>query len=110
MFAAIGFIEVGGVARLASALATPELHATWAEVAARLSACIGLAVAIAAPLVAGSALIEIAGALMARAASPAFVLPVLAPLRSLAVLAVVWVSFDRMAELVVVLERAGSPP
>jgi hypothetical protein len=55
----------------------------------------------------GSILIELAGALVARAASPAFVLPLLAPLRSLALLAVVWVSFNRIAELVVILEGAG---
>jgi type III secretory pathway component EscT len=107
MFAAVGFIEVGGVARLASALAEPELHATWAIAAQRLSASIGIAVAIAAPLVVGSLLVETALALVARAASPAYVLPLLAPLRSLALLAVVWVSFDRIAELVVVLEAAG---
>jgi type III secretory pathway component EscT len=107
LFAAVGFIEVGGVARLAQALATPALHVTWAAAAARLAATIGLAVAIAAPLVAGSLLVELAAGLVARSASPAFVLPLLAPLRSLALLAIVWVSFDRIAELVVVLESAG---
>lgn len=107
LFAAIGFIEVGGVARLAAVLAAPELHVTWAAAAQRLAASIGLAVAIAAPLVAGSLLVEIAGALIARSASPAFVLPLLAPLRSIALLAVVWVSFDRIAELVVILESGG---
>lgn len=104
LFAAIGFIEVGGVARLGAVLSEPELGVTWAAAAQRLAASIGLAVAIAAPLVMGSLLVEIAGALIARSASPAFVLPLLAPLRSLALLAVVWVSFDRIAELVVVLE------
>jgi hypothetical protein len=55
----------------------------------------------------GSLLIEIAGALIARAASPAFVLPLIAPPRSVALLAVVWVSFDRIAELIVLLESGG---
>ncbi len=104
LFAAVGFIEVGGVARLAEALATPALHATWAAAAARLAASIGIAVAVAAPLVIGALLVEISGALVARAASPAWMLPLIAPLRSLAILAVLWVSFDRIAELVVVLE------
>jgi type III secretory pathway component EscT len=107
LFAAVGFIEVGGVARLFAALAEPELHVTWAFAAQRLAASIGVAVAIAAPLVMGSLLIEIAGALIARAASPAFVLPLIAPLRSVALLAVVWVSFDRIAELIVLLESGG---
>jgi type III secretory pathway component EscT len=107
LFVAVVFIEVGGAARVASVLAEPELQTTWAVAAQRLAASIGLAVALAAPLVAGSLLVELAGALIARSASPAFVLPLLAPLRSLALLAVVWVSFDRIAELVVVLEAAG---
>ncbi|HEX6276845.1 MAG TPA: flagellar biosynthetic protein FliR [Polyangiaceae bacterium] len=107
LFVAVAFIEVGGAARVAAVLAEPELRTTWAAAAERLAASIGLAVAIAAPLVAGSLVVEIAGALIARSASPAFVLPLLAPLRSLALLAVVWVSFDRIAELVVILEAAG---
>lgn len=107
LFAAVAFIEVGGVARLAAALAQPELQTTWAAAAHRLAASIGVAVALAAPLVIGSLLIELAGALVARAASPAFVLPLLAPLRSLSLLALVWVSFDRIAELVVLLEGSG---
>jgi type III secretory pathway component EscT len=107
LFAAIAFIEVGGVARLAAVLARPELQATWAATAHRLAASIGVAVALAAPLVIGSLVIEIAVALVARAASPAFVLPLLAPLRSLSLLAVVWVSFDRIAALVALLEGSG---
>ena len=107
LFAAVGFIEVGGVARLASALAEPALHATWALAAHRLAASIGIAVALAAPLVAASLLVELSSALVARAASPAYVSPLLAPLRSLALLAVAWVSFDRIAELVVLLESAS---
>jgi type III secretory pathway component EscT len=103
----VAFIEVGGVARLAAALARPELDVTWAAVVHRLAASIGVAIAIAAPLVIGSLLIEIAGGLVARAASPAFVMPLVAPLRALALLAVLWVSFDRLAELVVLLQGAG---
>jgi type III secretory pathway component EscT len=107
LFAAVGFIEVGGVARLAEALAAPALAGTWAAVAERLAASIGIAVAIAAPLVVGALLVEISGALVVRAASPAWMLPLVAPLRSLAILAVLWVSFDRIAELVVLLEAEG---
>jgi type III secretory pathway component EscT len=107
LFAAVGFIEVGGMARLAQALAAPALQTTWASAAERLAASIGIAVAIAAPLVVGALLVEIANALVARSASPAYVLPLLAPLRSVAVLTVLWVSFDRMAELVVVLQASG---
>jgi len=108
MLAAIAFLEVGGAARVAAALSDPGLATPWAEVAARLAASLGIAVAIAAPLVAASLLIEIAGALIARAASPAFVMPLLMPLRSMAVLAVLWVSFDRIAELLVLLATTSA--
>ncbi|HTQ05381.1 MAG TPA: flagellar biosynthetic protein FliR [Polyangiaceae bacterium] len=100
---ALGFLETGGTERIVSALAEPRLHASFAVAAERLAACVGIAVGVAAPLVAASVLIELSAALVARSASPAYVAPVLAPLRSLGVLFVVWIALDRMVELLVVL-------
>jgi type III secretory pathway component EscT len=103
LLVALGFLETGGTARLVATLAEPRLHATFAIAAERLAASAGIAVAVAAPLVAGSVLIEIAAALVARSATPAYVAPVLAPLRSLGVLLVAWLALDRMVELLVLL-------
>lgn len=103
------FLAGGGAERVISALAEPQLTSTWGAAAQRLSQAIGLAVALAAPLVAASLLVEIAGAFVARAAAPAYVLPLLAPLRSLALLFVVWLALDRLVELFVVLASAAPP-
>jgi type III secretory pathway component EscT len=103
---AIAFLEAGGASRLAAALAEPRLTTTWAGGAERLSQAMGLAVALAAPLAIGSVLVELAAGLIARAASPAFVLSLLAPLRSLALLVLVWLSLDRIVELFVLLSAS----
>lgn len=100
---ALAFLEAGGASRLAAALAEPQLSATWAVGAERLSQAVGLAVALAAPLAIGSVLVELTAGLIARAASPAFMLSLLAPLRSLALLVLVWLSLDRIVELFVLL-------
>jgi hypothetical protein len=47
--------------------------------------------------------LEAASALIARAATPAFIGPVLAPLKSVALLGVLAVVFERIAELLVLL-------
>lgn len=100
---AIAFLEVGGASRLAAALSEPRLTTTWAVGAERLSQAMGLAVTLAAPLAIGSVLVELTAGLIARAASPAFVLSLLAPLRSIALLGVAWVSLERIIELFVIL-------
>jgi type III secretory pathway component EscT len=100
---AIAFLETGGASRLAAALAEPRLSTTWASGAERLSQAMGLSVALAAPLAIGSVLVELTAGLIARAASPAFVLSLLAPLRSLALLVLAWLSLDRIVELFVLL-------
>jgi type III secretory pathway component EscT len=100
---AIAFLEVGGASRLAAALAEPRAVSTWATAAERLSQSVGLAVALAAPLAVGSVLVELTAGLIARAATPAYVLSLLAPLRSLALLVLVWLSLDRIVELFVLL-------
>jgi type III secretory pathway component EscT len=103
LLVSLAFLETGGAERLASLLAEPRLELTWAVAAERLAQSVSLAIAIATPLLAGSVLLELAGAFIARAASPAYVLPLLAPLRSLGVLLLVWVSLDRIVELLVLL-------
>jgi len=103
LLVAIGFLEAGGAERLARALAEPRLHTTFAVAAERLADSVGIAVAVAAPLVAGALLIEIGSAFVARAANPAYVAPLLAPLRALGVLFVTSLVLDRVVELLVLL-------
>jgi flagellar biosynthetic protein FliR len=101
MLTAILFLESGGPARVAAALADPELSyaSPLARAATNLAASIELAIAIAAPVVAAAIVVELASALIARAASPAFIEPLLAPLRSLVLLGVAAIALDRMLEL-----------
>ncbi|HEV8549929.1 MAG TPA: flagellar biosynthetic protein FliR [Polyangiaceae bacterium] len=103
LFVGLGFLEAGGAERLVRALAEPRSTVTFAVAATRLADSIGVAVALAAPLVAGAVLLELGSALLARAASPAYVAPLLAPLRALGVLVVAWLVLARIAELSVLL-------
>jgi type III secretory pathway component EscT len=107
LLVAMAFLETGGAERLALALAEPRLDVGFAVAAERLARAVSLAVAIAAPVLAGSVLIEIAAAFVARAATPAYVLPLIAPLRSLAVLCVCWLALERMVELFVILAASA---
>ena len=109
LLAAIAFLETGGAARVAGALASPVLAArfSWPAVVSALSASIGLAFAIAAPLAVAAVLLETGSALVARAAMPAFVGPVLAPLKSVALLAVLALVFERIAELLTLVAAAA---
>lgn len=108
LFASIVFLATGGPARITAALATttldahPVLGATHAIVAG-----IGIAVAIAGPLLAAAVVLEVAFALVARAASPAQIHALLAPLRALGLLAVVAIVFDRIAQFVGLATRAS---
>ncbi|HSY25206.1 MAG TPA: flagellar biosynthetic protein FliR [Polyangiaceae bacterium] len=104
------FLQTGGPARVAWALASlppanpgagsiGALGATgpWLAVAHDLTAGISLAVALGAPLLAASVVIEVAGALIARAASPAQIHALLAPVRALGMLGVLAIVVDRLA-------------
>ncbi len=107
MLVAIAFLQGGGATHVAAALASadaPTLGAA-ANLARLLAGGIELAVAVAAPVLAVSIIVEVASALIARAASPAFIQPMLAPLRSLALLGVVAVLLDRIAEFIVLHSR-----
>jgi type III secretory pathway component EscT len=108
LLASIAFLETGGAARVASALASPQLstHFSWSNVAHAFAGSVELAFAIAAPLAVASVLLEAGSALVARSATPAYVAPVLAPLKSVALLAILALVFERIAELLVLASRS----
>lgn len=108
LLASVAFLETGGAARVASALAAPNLvgQLTWLAVTKAFARAIELAFALAAPLAVAGVLIETASALIARAATPAFIGPVLAPIKSVALLGILALLFERIAELLVVTSRA----
>jgi len=108
LLASIAFLETGGASRVASALASPLLSPrfSWSNVAQAFAGSVELAFAIAAPLAVASVLLEAASALIARSATPAYVAPVLAPLKSVALLGILALVLERIAELLVVVSRA----
>lgn len=108
LLASIAFLETGGAARVASALSSPLLSSrfSWSAVSQAFAGSVELAFAIAAPLAVASVLLEAASALIARAATPAFIGPVLAPLKSIALLGILALVFERVAELLALFSRA----
>jgi type III secretory pathway component EscT len=92
------FLATGGPARVVGALALHPVgpHPVLAAADALVGG-IALAVALGGPLLAAAVVIEIAAALVARAASPAQVHALLAPLRALGTLAVMGVVLERVA-------------
>jgi type III secretory pathway component EscT len=101
------FLGTGGPARVVHSLALAPVGAHPLLAAADdLVAGVALAVALAGPLLAAGVIIEIAAALIARAASPAQVHALLAPLRAMATLAVMAVVLQRIAELLARVVRA----
>jgi type III secretory pathway component EscT len=109
LLASLAFLETGGAARVAGALASPLLEArfSWSAVVSAFAASIGLAFAIAAPLLVASIVLEVGSALIARAATPAFIAPVLAPLKSVALLGILAIVFERIAELLALVAAAA---
>jgi type III secretory pathway component EscT len=109
LLSSMAFLETGGAARVVSALSTPLLAArfSWTAVAQAFAGSVELAFAIAAPLVVASVLLETGSALVARAATPAFIGPVLAPLKSVVLLGVLALVLERVAELLVLLTRSA---
>ncbi len=92
------FLGTGGPSRVVGALATREVGAHPVLAAANdLVGGIGLAIALGGPLLAAAVVIEIAAALVARAASPAQIHALLAPLRALGVLGVMAIVLERLA-------------
>jgi type III secretory pathway component EscT len=107
LLASVVFLSTGGPARVAASLATTSLgeHPLLAAAHA-LTSGVGLAVAIGAPLLAAAIVLEVAFALVARAASPSQVHALLAPIRALGLLAIVAIVLDRIADVIAVAVRA----
>lgn len=105
LLASLAFLETGGAARVAGALSTPLLAArfSWPNVARSFAGSVELAFALAAPLAVASVLLETTSALLARAATPASIGTVLAPLKSALLLGLLALFLERIAELIVVL-------
>jgi type III secretory pathway component EscT len=92
------FLATGGPARVVAALALRPLPSHPLLAAAEdIVDGITLAIALGGPLLAAAVVVEIAAALIARAASPAQVHALLAPLRALGTLAVMALVFERLA-------------
>jgi type III secretory pathway component EscT len=109
LLASIVFLGTGGPARVVAALVSPAIDANAAvAIAHALVAGLGLAVAIAAPLLAASVVLELAFALVARAATPAQVHALLAPLRALGLVAVVAIVLERLAAFMALAINPGS--
>jgi type III secretory pathway component EscT len=101
LLVALLFLEGGGAARVAAALSrntAPSLGLCW-QVSLGLTHAIELSLAVAAPLVAVSMIVELSSALIARSATPAHIAALLAPLRSIAILAAFALLFEQMTEL-----------
>lgn len=101
LLASVVFLSTGGPARIATTLAmTTSLSEHPLLTAAKtIVAGIGLAIAIGGPLLAAAVVLEIAFALIARAASPSQIHALLAPLRSLGLLAIVAIVLERIANV-----------
>jgi type III secretory pathway component EscT len=96
------FLFTGGAARVCSALALhPVGERPLVAAADDLVGGIALAIGVGGPLLAASVIIELVAALIARAAAPAQVHSLLAPLRALAMLAVIALLLERLAVAVV---------
>lgn len=108
LLASIVFLSTGGPARVSAALASATFGAHPLLGAAQaLTAGIGIAIALAAPLLAAAVVLEIAFALVARAASPSQIHALLAPLRALGLLAVVALVLDRVVEVLALTVRGA---
>jgi type III secretory pathway component EscT len=100
LFVAAAFIRLGGAASAVEALATVPSDTNMMLAAVRdIVAAVEIALALAAPVLVAVVVFEVAGALVARAASPAHIRPMLDPLRSLLILVVLAFSLDGMLGL-----------
>jgi type III secretory pathway component EscT len=93
------FFATGGPAHIAAALVAPPFEPSPVLRAVQdLTEGISVAVALGAPLLAASVIIEVAGALIARAATPAQLHLLLAPVRALTLLGVLALVFVKLSE------------
>ncbi len=92
------FLEGGGAARALAAVARPETASSPALLAAHnLVSGITLAVALGAPILIASIVVEVGSALLARTIAPIQTSAILAPLRALTLLVILAVGIDRIA-------------
>ena len=107
LLASMFFLSTGGPARVVEALGRPAapMSMALARVAFDLASGIEIAVAVAAPVLAASVVVEVSAAFIARAASPAQIHSLLAPLRSFAILAVAAFTLDRMVRVLAMWVR-----
>lgn len=107
IFASATFLATGGASRVAEALATrPFPDHPLVQAGHDLVAGITLAIAVGGPLLAAAVVLEIAFALLARAASPAQVHALLAPIRALGLLAAFALVLERVGALLAASARA----
>jgi flagellar biosynthesis protein FliR len=101
LLVALVFLEGGGAARVAAVLTSNVTisHGVLWHVTLLLTHSIELALAVAAPVVAVSIIAELTNALIARSATPAYIVALLAPLRSIVILITFALLFERMASL-----------
>jgi type III secretory pathway component EscT len=93
------FLEGGGASRALAAVARPETASSPVLMAAHdLAAGITLAVALGAPVLVASIVVEVGGALLSKSIAPGQTGGIVAPLRALVLLVVVAVGIDRIAE------------
>ncbi|HEY1954077.1 MAG TPA: flagellar biosynthetic protein FliR [Polyangiaceae bacterium] len=101
------FLTTGGPARIAQALATAPIPAHPLLGAVNdLAGSVALAVSIGAPLLVASLVIEVTGAVIARASSPAQIHALLAPLRAMGLLVVCGIVLDRIAAVMAIAVRS----
>ncbi len=102
LYAAFSFLHLGGASRVIERLsAQAELTEPllW-RVAQELTAAVGIAVSLAAPVVSAVVVWEVTSALITRAASPAHMQQTLTPIRSLVALGALAFSLDGMLGLI----------
>lgn len=101
------FLGTGGPARVAHALAIASVpDHPLLSAANDLTSAIALAVSIGAPLLCASLVIEVTAAVIARSANPAQIHALLAPLRTMGLLVVTGIVFDRIAALMAIAVRS----
>lgn len=109
MLAGLGFLVSGGPVQAlrAMALDARDVVSSAVHVADALRSGIGLAVAIAAPLIVVAVVSELAMALVSRVAAPASLQSLVQPVRSLVLLGALAIFLDRVAALLLVAARSG---
>lgn len=102
LFVALAFLQLGGADHVLSGLVSlpPRGSGLGPEVllpvVGRLVSALGVALALATPILTAVIVWEVAAALIARAATPAHVQSVVAPLRAMVLLSVLALSIDGM--------------